>query len=108
MTNEQRAALVEHLRHDADDLHDFQTAADQIEADGKRIAELEAEVERPTYDGIHSCHDQRRRVACVLERRVKELEAELAWKHGYIGIQKWRIEHLEGEIERGKEQGQSK
>lgn len=78
MTDEERKALVGRLRDD--ELIAIKTvtaAADQIEADGQRIAELEREVERRTYDGIHTCHDQCQRVACVLRRRIAELEAAI-------------------------------
>ena len=80
MTNEERAALVEHLRHDADDLHDFQTAADQIEADGKRIAELEEENFNLAAGaclvngGIIG--DEHGHFSCTLTKRIAELEED--------------------------------
>jgi len=42
----------------------------------KRIAELEAEVERLTADGIHTCHAHCQRPMCVMRRRqAKDREA---------------------------------
>lgn len=39
------------------------------------ITDLEAQVERLSGDGIHTCHDQCPRVACVLRREKADLEA---------------------------------
>jgi len=46
MTEIERKARVEFLRTEAEFTHEFHIAADQIEADGKRIEALEAENER--------------------------------------------------------------
>ena len=52
-------------------------AADAIEA-------LQAKVERLTYDGIHTCHDDCPRLPCVQRREIDGLRAEVAelesWK----------------------------
>jgi HAMP domain-containing protein len=45
-------------------------AADRIEA-------LQAEIERLTYDGIHTCHDHCPRLPCVQRREIEELQAEV-------------------------------
>lgn len=42
------------------------------------VAELEAEVERLTLDGIHTCSDACQRPTCVLRRENAELTAKLA------------------------------
>jgi hypothetical protein len=59
------------------DRADLLTAADAIEA-------LQAEVERLTYDGIHTCHDDCPRLPCVQRREIDALRAEVAelesWK----------------------------
>jgi hypothetical protein len=108
MTNEERKAIVRYMkgvcRHPymdnscKADVFKLAAAADQIEADGQRIAELEREVERRTYDGIHTCHDQCQRVACVQRRRIAELEASVS---GQVILddcdQHKRIAELEGE-----------
>ena len=44
-------------------------AADRIEA-------LTAELDRRKYDGVHTCHDQCQREACVLRREVDALRAQ--------------------------------
>jgi hypothetical protein len=43
-----------------------------------RIAALNVELERRAADGIHTCHDQCQRVACVLRRENDALNAEVA------------------------------
>jgi HAMP domain-containing protein len=48
----------------------FGEAADAIEA-------LQAEVERLTYDGIHTCHDDCPRLPCVQRREIEALQAEV-------------------------------
>jgi HAMP domain-containing protein len=45
-------------------------AADAIEA-------LQAKVERLTYDGIHTCHDDCPRLPCVQRREIEGLRAEV-------------------------------
>jgi len=45
-------------------------AAEAIEA-------LQAEVERLTYDGIHTCHDDGPRLPCVQRREIDGLQAEI-------------------------------
>ena len=45
-------------------------AADRIEA-------LTAEVQRLTYDGIHTCHAECPRLPCTLRREIEALTAEL-------------------------------
>ena len=46
-------------------------AADRIEA-------LEAENERLTYNGIHTCHDECPRLPCVQRREIAQLREALA------------------------------
>jgi hypothetical protein len=56
--------------------------------DGPEAAEaiegLQAEVERLTYDGIHTCHDDCPRLPCVQRREIDALQADVAelesWK----------------------------
>jgi hypothetical protein len=52
-------------------------AADTIEA-------LQAEIERLTYDGTHTCNDDCPRLPCVQRREIEGLRAEVAelesWK----------------------------
>ena len=45
-------------------------AADAIEA-------LTAEIERLTYDSIHTCHDNCPRLPCVQRREIEGLRAEI-------------------------------
>ena len=47
-------------------------AADAIEA-------LQAEVERLTFDGIHTCHDDCPRLPCVQRREIDALRAEVRY-----------------------------
>lgn len=42
-----------------------------------RVAELEQQLERREADAIHTCSDACQRPACVLRRRVAELEVAL-------------------------------
>ena len=49
-----------------------------IAADKARIAELEVQVEKLYYDGIHTCSGQCQRPACVLRRENTSLRAQLA------------------------------
>jgi hypothetical protein len=51
------------------DAETMRQAADEIER-------LTAEVERRKYDGIHTCHAECQREACVLRREVDALRAE--------------------------------
>jgi hypothetical protein len=41
------------------------------------IRSLRAEIERRKYDGVHTCHDQCQRVACVLRRENEALRAQV-------------------------------
>jgi hypothetical protein len=52
------------------DRADLLTAADAIEG-------LQAEIERLTYDGIHTCHDDCPRLPCVQRREIDGLRAEV-------------------------------
>jgi HAMP domain-containing protein len=45
-------------------------AADAIEA-------LQAEIERLTFDGIHTCHDDCPRLPCVQRREIEGLQAQV-------------------------------
>ena len=42
-----------------------------------RIEALQAEIERLTYDGIHTCHDDCPRLPCVQRREIDGLRAVL-------------------------------
>jgi len=42
------------------------------------IRSLRAEIERRKYDGVHTCHDQCQRAACVLRRENEALREKLA------------------------------
>lgn len=68
--------LVERLRAltAVDGCQASREAADRIEA-------LTAEVQRLTYDGIHTCHADCPRLPCTLRREIEALTAELAY-HG--------------------------
>jgi len=56
------------------------------------IRSLRAEVQRLTYDGIHTCHDACPRLPCVQRREIEALTAEnaklrkaleyIVWYHG--------------------------
>ena len=39
-------------------------------------ARLKQQVEQLTVNGVHTCHDECQRVACVLRREVEKLKAE--------------------------------
>lgn len=55
------------------------TEAGQVAAElAKKVEQLEAEVERLTLDGIHTCHDQCRRIACVQRREIARLHGRIA------------------------------
>ena len=41
------------------------------------LSRLQAEVERLTLDGIHTCHDQCQRPVCVLRREKEALQARV-------------------------------
>jgi hypothetical protein len=56
---------------EADALRDLLTTA-QAEAEA-----LRAEIERLTYDGIHTCHDGCPRLPCVQRREIDALRAEV-------------------------------
>jgi hypothetical protein len=42
-----------------------------------RIEALQAEIERLTYDGIHTCHDDCPRLPCVQRREIDGLRADV-------------------------------
>lgn len=50
----------------------------EADAHKMRIAKLERENERLQLDGIHTCHNQCRRIACVQRREITDLESRLA------------------------------
>ncbi len=52
------------------DWADLLLAADAIEA-------LQAQVERLTFDSIHTCHDDCPRLPCVQRREIEGLRAEI-------------------------------
>ena len=43
----------------------------------KEIASLRAEIERLTYDGIHTCSDKCQRPACIQRRKIERLQSLL-------------------------------
>lgn len=51
--------------------------ADRIEAQAAEIRSLRTEIERREYDGIHTCHDQCQRAACVLRRENEALREQV-------------------------------
>ncbi len=84
MTSEERAALVERMRHSVPLWDD---AADLIEADGKRIEALEAERDRfrmkadayreQLEDGFAALIDAQNKGKTVARERIEALEALL-------------------------------
>ena len=79
--------LVERLRREADyKLPNKIEAAACIAAEAAdRIEALQAEIERLTYDGIHTCHDDCPRLPCVQRREIDALQAEVA------GLESWKV-----------------
>jgi hypothetical protein len=82
---------VEHTRNGGQGAYAWQAR----ELCGKAAAEirsLRAEVQRLTYDGIHTCHDACPRLPCVQRREIEALTAEnaklrkaleyIVWYHG--------------------------
>lgn len=61
-----------------DEMDKIQRYARYLEA-ADEIDRLRAEVERLTVDGIHSCHDQCPRIACVQRREIERLRAALTY-----------------------------
>ena len=43
-----------------------------------RITHLEAEIERLTLDGVHTCHERCQRIACVQRREIERLRTRLS------------------------------
>ena len=66
-------------------------AADAIEA-------LQAQVERLTFDSIHTCHDDCPRLPCVQRREIDALQAALAARDGEIEALHKRIVEQRDEI----------
>jgi hypothetical protein len=58
-------------------------AADRIEAQEAEIHSLRAEIERRKYDGVHTCHDQCQRAACLLRRENEALRAQVEKERAY-------------------------
>jgi hypothetical protein len=54
-----------------------QATNDRIEAQAAEIDCLEKELERRSYDGIHTCHDECPRVACRQRRQIEQLREAL-------------------------------
>ena len=63
-----------------------------------RIEALQAEVERLTYDGIHTCHGDCLRLPCVQRREIDALQAALAARDGEIEALHKRIVEQRDEI----------
>jgi hypothetical protein len=60
----------------------YASDADMMRQAAAEIRSLRTEIERREYDGIHTCHDQCQRAACVLRR---ELGIDLYdWQPGEI------------------------
>lgn len=53
-------------------------AADRIEAQAAEIRSLREQVEKLSNDGIHTCHDQCPRLACVQRREIESLREQVA------------------------------
>jgi hypothetical protein len=49
-----------------------------IEAQAAEIDRLKQEVERRSYDGIHTCHDECQRVPCRQRREIERLRGIVA------------------------------
>jgi hypothetical protein len=71
---------------------------------------LQAEVERLTFDGIHTCHDDCPRLPCVQRREIEALQADVAelesWKvaedaHHHMLLAE--IRHLMNELQAHKD-----
>jgi HAMP domain-containing protein len=60
-----------------DDCEDHTPATEYVRADA--IEALQAEVERLTFDGIHTCHDDCPRLPCVQRREIEALQAEVRY-----------------------------
>ena len=73
------------------DWADLLLAADAIEA-------LQAQVERLTFDSIHTCHDDCPRLPCVQRREIDALQAALAARDGEIEALHKRIVEQRDEI----------
>jgi hypothetical protein len=48
-------------------------ASDRIKGQAAEIERLQKEVERRSYNGIHTCHDDCQRVACRQRREIAQL-----------------------------------
>jgi hypothetical protein len=55
----------------------YSELVDACEEKDARIAELEDENGRLQGDGMHTCHDNCPRLACVQRRRIAELEGKI-------------------------------
>lgn len=63
---------------------DFAQAIVVIEDALASTEALRAEVQRLTYDGIHTCHDDCQRLPCVQRREIEALRAEIAQIEGVL------------------------
>jgi Asp-tRNA(Asn)/Glu-tRNA(Gln) amidotransferase A subunit family amidase len=83
MSEELLAALIAELR-DVRPMPWDDDIADACDRAADRIEALQAEVERLTYDGIHTCYDDCPRLPCVQRREIDALQAQVAelesWK----------------------------
>jgi hypothetical protein len=66
--------LVKRLRSGL--THNNQTWPEMCTEAADAIEGLQAQVERLTFDGIHTCHDDCPRLPCVQRREIDALRAE--------------------------------
>jgi len=75
MTEELVSALREGV--DGDPNIGLAPANDTMREAADAIAALQAEIERLTYDGIHTCHADCPRLPCVQRREIEGLQAQV-------------------------------
>ena len=59
------------------ELFDIEDANETMREAADTIEALQAEIERLTFDGIHTCHDDCPRLPCVQRREIYALRAEV-------------------------------
>lgn len=63
------------------------------------LSRLQADVERLTLDGIHTCHDQCQRPACVLRRENAALQARVEALEGAAAMSVAEMMRASGRLE---------